>query len=69
MKLREVYFAPEKSSIGEIFLNELINQIIKEKQIKHKDPKNKSISIKIKSLLGPINFTWGRGHIIPFDKN
>ena len=32
-------------------------------------PTNWGFGIKVKSLLGPINFTWSKGHFIPFDKN
>ena len=32
-------------------------------------PTNYGFGIKIRSLLGPIDFTWGRGHIEPFNKN
>jgi preprotein translocase subunit SecA len=40
------------STLTTRFFNELIDQIIEDKKIIRKDPKNKSVNIKIKSLLG-----------------
>ena len=51
---------------------ESLNKVIKidtDTESYTKAPINYGIGIKIRSLLGPIDFTWGKGHIIPLDKN
>ena len=50
----------------------ILNKVIKidtDTESYTKAPINYGIGIKIRSLLGPIDFTWGKGHIIPLDKN
>ena len=32
-------------------------------------PVNYGIGLKIRSFIGPLEFTWGRGHSEPFNKN
>ena len=49
---KEILSSSSLSNLTTNFLNELIDQIIEDKKIIKKDPKNKSVNIKIKSLLG-----------------
>jgi preprotein translocase subunit SecA len=49
---KEILSSASLNNVTNNFLNELIDQIIEDKKILKKDPKNKSIYIKIKSLLG-----------------
>ena len=49
---KEILSSSSVSTMTTHFLNELIDQIIEDKKIIKKDPKNKSVNIKIKSLLG-----------------
>ena len=49
---REILSSSSVSTLTTHFFNELIDQIIEDKKIIRKDPKNKSVNIKIKSLLG-----------------
>ena len=49
---KEILSSSSLSTMTTQFLNELIDQIIEDKKIIKKDPKNKSVNIKIKSLLG-----------------
>ena len=49
---KEILSSSSLSNMTTNFLNELIDQIIEDKKIIKKDPKNKSINIKIKYLLG-----------------
>ena len=49
---KEILSSLSLSNLTTNFLNELIDQIIEDKKIIKKDPKNKSVNIKIKSLLG-----------------
>jgi len=49
---KEILSSSSLSNLTTNFLNELIDQIIQDKKIIEKDPKNKSVNIKIKSLLG-----------------
>ncbi len=49
---KEILSSGSLSSLTSSFLTELIDKIIENKKITKKDPKDKSINIKIKSLLG-----------------
>ena len=49
---KEILSSSSVSTMTTHFINELIDQIIEDKKIINKDPKNKSVNIKIKSLLG-----------------
>ncbi len=49
---KEILSSSFVSNMTTHFLKELIDQIIEDKKIIKKDPKNKSVNIKIKSLLG-----------------
>jgi preprotein translocase subunit SecA len=49
---KEILSASSLNNVTTNFLNELIDQIIEDKKIIKKDPKNKNVHIKIKSLLG-----------------
>ena len=49
---KEILSSSSVSTMTTHFINELIDQIIEDKKIIKKDPKNKNVHIKIKSLLG-----------------
>ena len=49
---KEILSSKSLSNLTTNFLNELIDQIIKDRKIVNKDPTNKTINLKIKSLLG-----------------
>ena len=48
----KITYFQKRSENNTEWLDELINQIIEDKKIIKKDPKNKSVNIIIKSLLG-----------------
>ena len=49
---REILSSSSLSELTSSFLNEIIGQIIENRKVLNKDPKNKSLGLKIKSLLG-----------------
>jgi len=52
LQRKDVLSGLEMKNLIENFLNEIIEQFLQDKKIIEKDPKNKSLNIKIKSLLG-----------------
>ena len=46
----------------------IINKLITIDEI-NDGPINLGLGLSVKSILGPINFMWGRGHVDPFNKN
>ena len=52
LQRKNVLSALEMKDLTENFLNEIIEQFLQEKTVIEKDPKNKNLSIKIKTLLG-----------------
>jgi len=52
LQRKDVLSSLEMKDLTKNFLNEIVNQFFQEKIIIKKDPKNKSLNIKIKALLG-----------------